>query len=287
MSTRWTAWAAAVMVMVITRCVPAATHKAADPAAQLVREVVANELNDHAQHGLWSYWIASKGDDGRSLREQIETEDGPVSRLLARDGHGLSEDAEQAEEDRLRDLAQSESAQARRKQSYEEDQKRIVRILSLLPDAFLFEDAGTAGGQRKLKFRPNPSYKAHSIESRIFHAMQGELLLDTKQKRLIRLEGRLCENVDFGFGLLGRLDKGGWFLMERAAVSPTEWKTVRLEIHMSGRALLVKSIARETSETRGGFTEVPTGLTAEQAAELLTNPSTAAAMVPARFTNRP
>ena len=38
---------------------------------------------------------------------------------------------------------------------------------------------------------------------------------------------------------------------------------------MNGRALLFKSIGRETSETRGGFTAVPAGLTLAQGAALL------------------
>ena len=36
-----------------------------------------------------------------------------------------------------------------------------------------------------------------------------------------------------------------------------DWKTERLEVHMQGRAILFKTIARETSETRGGFTPIP------------------------------
>ena len=72
------------------------------------------------------------------------------------------------------------------------------------------------------------------------------------------------DNVDFGLGLLGRLDKGGWFRMERVRVSATEWKTQRLEVHLSGRALMLKTIARETSELRRGFVAVPAGMTLSQ-----------------------
>jgi hypothetical protein len=99
--------------------------------------------------------------------------------------------------------------------------------------------------------------------------MRGTLWIDARQKRLVRLDGEVAENLDFGYGLLGRLNKGGWFHMERRPVSATEWKTVRLEIHMSGRALLVKSFAHETSERRGGFQPVPTGLSLAQGAALL------------------
>jgi hypothetical protein len=280
----WAMWVMAAMAPVSVQCVTVDAHgSAAEPPAQLVREVVANELSDHARHGYWRYWIASNGDGVRTVREQIETEEGPVARLIARDGQELSPEAAQEEEGRLRNVAGSRSEQARRNQAYRESEERVGRILAMLPDAFLFSDEGSVAGCRRLRFRPNPDYDPHSIEARIFHAMAGELLLDMHEKRLIRLEGRLSENVDFGFGILGRLNKGGWFLMQRAAVSPTEWKTVRLEIHISGRALLMKTFAREMSETRGGFIPVPVGLTAAQASAELANQPFTAMLDAARF----
>jgi hypothetical protein len=77
------------------------------------------------------------------------------------------------------------------------------------------------------------------------------------------------ENLDFGYGILGRLYKGGWFQLQRVQVSATDWKTERLEMHMVGRALLVKSFARETSEIRGGFAPVPAGMSLAQGLALM------------------
>jgi hypothetical protein len=67
-------------------------------------------------------------------------------------------------------------------------------------------------------------------------------------------------------------------------VSATDWKTERLEIHMSGRAMLFKTIARETSEARGGFVPVPAGMNLTQGMRLLEETETRAAIVtPAAF----
>lgn len=141
--------------------------------------------------------------------------------------------------------------------------------MALLSDAFLYRYDGEENGCLRMRFRPDPSYAAHSIEARIFHAMSGTLWIDARHKRLARLDGQLQENVDFAFGLLGRLRKGGWFQLKRTQVSATGWKTERLEVHMSGRALLFKAISRETSELRGGFVAVPAGLTLAQGMTLL------------------
>jgi hypothetical protein len=181
----------------------------------------------------------------------------------------LSPEQEQQEQQRLRELAASPGEQARHLRQYDEDEERIGRILALLPDAFLYEYDGEENGAYRLRFRSNPDYTAHTIEARIFHAMSGTLLVDVRCKRLVRLEGRVDENVDFGFGILGRLYQGGWFRLERVQVSATDWKTKSLEVHMNIRALLVKTFARETSEERGGFAPVPAGMSLAQGMALL------------------
>jgi hypothetical protein len=109
---------------------------------------------------------------------------------------------------------------------------------------------------------------------------------------MARLDGRLADNVDFGFGLLGRLEKGGWFRMQRTQVSATEWKTERLEVHLSGHAVLFKSIGRETSEVRGGFVAVPSGINLAQGIRILDEtdpqgpPPTVARVTPVSYSKR-
>jgi hypothetical protein len=218
------------------------------------------------------------------LEDQVETAEGPITRLSQSNGRPLSAEGQLEEQARLDRLLSSPGEQARHRQEYADDEKRIGRIVALLPDAFLFEYAGEENGCHRLRFRPNPDYLARSIEARIFHSMSGELWVSVRYKRLARLDGHLVENVDFGYGILGRLYKGGWFRLERTQVSATDWKTERLEIHMSGRAMLFKTIARETSEARGGFVPVPAGMNLTQGMRLLEETETRAAIVtPAAF----
>jgi len=242
------------------------------PPAQLVREVVYNELHDHQRHGYWRYWIEHRTQKETHLDEQIETADGPITRTALNNGLPLNPEARQIEQARLYRLLTSPSEQARHRQEYTDDEKRIGRIVALLPDAFLYEYAGEENGCHRLRFRPNPDYPAHSIEARIFHAMSGELWVDARHKRMARLDGHLVENVDFGYGILGRLYKGGWFRLERTQVSATDWKTKQLEVHMNGRAMLFKTIARETSEVRGGFAPVPAAMSLSQGLTLIGQP---------------
>ena len=249
------------------------------PPSQLVREVVYNELHDHELHGYWRYWIERHSQKGIRLDEQIETGEGPITRFDRSNGHPLDAAERLAEQDRLNHLLNSPAEQARHRQEYAEDEKRIGRIVALLPDAFLYEYAGEENGCYRLRFRPNPDYPARSIEARIFHAMNGELWVSIRYKRLARLDGHLVENVDFGYGILGRLYKGGWFQLQRTRVSATDWKTERLEMHMRGRAMLFKTIARETSEYRSGFSQVPAGISLGQGVSLRDQGESSSALI--------
>jgi len=248
---------------------PVLEKQEALPAGQLVREVIYNELHDHQTHGAWRYFIERQSAAGTQVEEQVETADGPLSMVMQSNGRALSAEEESEEETRLERLLNSPSEQARHLRQYDEDEERIGRILALLPDAFVYEYDGDENGCYRLRFQPNPEYLAASIEARIFHAMSGTLWVDARGKRLARLDGRVSENVDFGFGILGRLYKGGWFRLVRVQVSATDWKTASLEIHMNVRALLVKTFAKDTNERRGGFVAVPAGMSLAQGLEVL------------------
>ena len=237
--------------------------------AQLVREVVYNELNDHEQHGYWRYWIDRHSSAGETLEQQVETANGPVTLLALANGRPLTDEARLEEQQRMRLLLSSPEEQDHHLRQYRKDEERIGQIVALLPDAFLFDYDGSEDGCYRLRFHPNPDYAAHTIEARILHAMSGTLWIDARYKHLARLDGHIDHNVDFGYGLLGRLYKGGWFQLQRVRVGPADWKTANLEMHMNVRALLVTSFARETSERRGGFTPVPAGTSLAEGVNLL------------------
>jgi hypothetical protein len=210
----------------------------------------------------------------------VETSDGPLTQVVSANGRPLDDHAQRVERERLERLMNSPEEQASHRRAYAEDEDRIGRVVAMLPDAFLYQYDGQENGCYRLQFQPNPAYAPHNIEARIFHAMSGHLWVDARMKHMARLEGTLNENVDFGYGILGRLYKGGWFGLQRVQVSSTDWKTERLEVHMSGRAMLFKTIARETSEVRGGFAAVPPAMSLKQGMGVLQQASAISSTVP-------
>jgi hypothetical protein len=261
-----------------------------ESAARLVRETVYNELQDHNNHGYWRYWIEQRVQNDTRLEEQVETADGPISKILKTNGQPVDHQTREEERVKLQHLMDSPQEQASRRKDYIDDENQVAEIMQMLPDAYVFEYAGEENGCHHVRFSPRPSYVPHSIQARVVHAMAGDLWIDARMKRLSRIEGHLAENVDFGFGLIGRVQKGGWFQIQRIQVSPSEWKTQRMQVHLNGRAILFKTIARETDEVRGGFASVPAGINLAQGMRILEQtdplslPNTVARVSPVSFT---
>ena len=99
--------------------------------------------------------------------------------------------------------------------------------------------------------------------------MQGEMTVDTKQERLAALNGHLMEDVKFGGGLLGHLDKGGKFEVRQTEVAPGQWEMTALLVDMKGKALLFKTIGVQETENHSDFHRVPDDLTLAEAADRL------------------
>jgi hypothetical protein len=142
-------------------------------------------------------------------------------------------------------------------------------LFTMLPDAFVFDYAGNGESLVKLSFRPNPTFHPPSLEARVFHDMEGEMWVDSKQERLAAFDGRLMQDVKFGFGLLGQLDRGGHVEVRQAEVVPGHWDITTMSVEMTGKALLFKSIGVQKRENRRDFHQVPDDLTLTQAAEIL------------------
>jgi len=237
--------------------------------SDLVTDMVANELADRAEQSNWIYRV-NKVVEQQTLSElEVETKDGPVHRLLAINDARLNLAQREQETARLNQLVRDPSQQLAVKKQYDADERRLENLVRLLPSAFLYQYDGWDGSHLRLNFRPDPAFVPPTQESKALQSMAGTILVDPEQKRLAHLSGHLVENVDFGFGILGRIAKGGTFEVERTQVSSSHWKTHLIDIHVNGRMLLFKTISKQQHETRSDFEPVSKDLDLRQAEELL------------------
>ena len=238
-------------------------------ANDLVRRVVTNELTSQDDHTNWMYRLEKEQYGKKQVEEIVETKEGSLSRLLSVNGLPLTPKQQMEEDERVRKLMASRSAQQKLRRSLDSETVQGRRLFKMLPDAFVFSFAGGDGNLVKLSFRPNASFRAPSLEARVFHDMEGEMWVDCKQERLAGFDGHLTQAVKFGFGVLGHLDKGGHFEVRQAEVVPGHWDITTLSLEMTGRALLVASIGVQKKENHQDFRRVPDDLTLTQAADIL------------------
>jgi hypothetical protein len=139
-----------------------------------------------------------------------------------------------------------------------------------MPEAFLFDPAGQSTGDLvTLHFKPNPDFKPPTYEARVFHGMAGTLEINQRLRRFVAMRGTVVSRIDFGYGLLGYVDKGGKFAVHRQQVSPGRWKTDLVDVHVAGHVILFKSVTKDHHEVRSDFQPVPTSISLEEAKRVL------------------
>lgn len=234
-----------------------------------MKDVVANELADRIEHGHWMYHVTKVVEQQTLTQIEVETKDGPVHRLLTINQTPLDSAQQKQETARQEQLIRDPNQQLAFKKQNDADELRLENFVRLLPRAFLFEYGGWDGADLRLIFRPDPAFVPPTMESKALQSMAGTILINSQQKRLARMSGHLVENVDFGYGILGRIAKGGTFDIERIPVSSSHWKTHVVDINVSGRMLLFKTINKQQHETRSDFEPVSNDLDLRQAEEIL------------------
>ncbi len=239
-------------------------------AQQLAADVVYNELQDRERDSFWQYRSVRVSGAQDVVREQVETAEGPIFRIIEDHGKPLDTDERRSEEQRLNELVNKPGAMARVQQDHLKDEERMRKAIEMLPQAFLYEYAGPSEGDVvRLSFRPNPAFTPASYDGRILHALTGTLVVNRRLKRLVAMKGQLLDRVDFGYGLLGYVEKGGTFEIQREQVSATRWKASLIEVHVQGRMLLLRNVSKDQREVRTNFRPVPHDISLAAAKERL------------------
>jgi hypothetical protein len=239
----------------------------------LVTHVLATELNSvqDKQHPM-RYRLRKSSPRITTTKEIFETKDGAVARLIDLNDKPLGPEDEEKEQARLSGLLNDPSRQQHRKQAEDDDMRRALKVMRALPNAFIYqfsgEGLGPTGNMKRFTFKPNANFDPPDLETQALSAMAGEIWIDVAQERVVRLEGHLQQDVDFGWGILGRLDKGGWIVIEQADVGNHQWRIVRFQMVMNGRVLL-KTKSFDTTEDESKFVPVPLGLGYAQAIQTL------------------
>jgi hypothetical protein len=272
------AWLAVLGTLVIGGVPVMAAQEPTVSPAVLVRETVENELKP-ASGPNFLFRDTKRTPHGSQTKLMVETKDAMAGMLIEINGKPLTPRQRQDEAARLHRLVTDPDALKHKQKQEKEDQDRVTRIMKALPDAFLYEPDGTTVGTAtmgrpgdelvRLKFRPNPKYNPPSRTEQVLQGMQGIVLIDANRHRIAQIDGTLFKDVNFGWGILGHLDKGGHFEVEQADVGDNAWEICHMALSFTGKILLFKSLNIQSDEIASDFQVAPSNLTFAEGVELL------------------
>lgn len=238
-----------------------------------VRTAVYNEVHAHSsgEHFMWK--DTEKKPKGTTTKLMVETKEGVISRLVAIDGRAPNAEERAQDDGRVNRLLTDPSALKKKQQEQREDEARVQKLLSSIPDAFIFRYVGVEESKQgkvvRYSFEPDPDFNAPNRETRVFEGMKGTMLIDLSAKRIAMIDGSLFQPVEFGWGILGKLDRGGRFLIEQQCLGGARWETTHSYLRFTGKALLVKTINIQEDERLSDFHRVGSELTVAQGIEMM------------------
>jgi hypothetical protein len=216
---------------------------------------------------------------GVQNRIYADANEAVASMAIGQSDQPLTPEQERAEFDQLAQLASNPDRLHRKQEHEKQELDHSLRIMKALPDAFCYQYSGTETGDAalgksgaqlvRLTFTPNPAYSPPSNVEQVLTGMQGTILIDPAARRIARIDGTLVKEVSFGWGIFGRLNRGGTFRVQQADAGGGIWEVTQMTLKLTGKILMLKSLNIISDETFEGFQRLPDNLPFAKAVELL------------------
>jgi hypothetical protein len=251
------ACAALALALAATADVPRQDSRPLSPEEirALVDRAISNQhRNDQAlaEYERREHRQARKDETDTLLSEDktfrvVPTGTGTLRLLLEEHGQPVSAELYRRQ---LRDLEQAllwaqdpaENKQKRRVDKFDKRSRERIELVDALRDAFLFTWQGreSSGGRSlvRLLFEPNPAFKPHSRNTEMFRHARAVVWIDEAAAQMVRIEAEAATDISFGGGILGKIYRGGRFVLEQVQVADGVWFPVRYEYNFAGRKFL-------------------------------------------------
>ena len=228
-----------------TRAQPPATAQswAKRAAEHQIQDLIVNT-------NFLRYQVHSKDTKGDLVRDLIESTDGPVARLIFKDGRPLTPQEDLAERERLQAMLDDPAAFARHTRSDRSLKKQAAEVVSLIPHAMLFTyDPKQPPHQILLDFHPDPAWQPPTMASQLLTGLEGRVWIDPESGHLTRLETTVFRSVNVGFGIFARLFPGGTVAVDQVPAPLDRWLVSHFIEHLTLRALMIKTY-KENAEVQ-------------------------------------
>jgi hypothetical protein len=212
------------------------------------------------------YRLHTVDEKGDQVRDQIETPEDGVARLIRRDGRALTPDEDSAERDRLNGLIASPTMFTRHVHREQNNKRMGVELLKQMPDAMLWS---YAAGQPQLPnhpagepalvvldFKPNPAWSPPNLESEPLSGLEGRVWIDPRSRRMIQFKGNIFRAVNVGWGMVARLYPGGTVTLQQTNTGGQRWIVEHIVEQLTVRTLMVKTVKQRLVFDTANFQRV-------------------------------
>lgn len=195
----------------------------------------------------------------------VKTSDLIIGKLISVGNVPVSQNQQEKEDQRLQQLLTNsrQQDQQRRDQQKLEDQMR--GLIQAMPTAFQFAETQTERGPDgknlvHFTFQPAPDFKPANIDLELLRGLAGTMVIDATRKQILQIQAHLFRDVDFGWGILVHLNKGGTFLLEREPADGEAENIRNFSMTVSGRILLLKKFDMQWNFDHFACFRQPVGL---------------------------
>lgn len=244
--------AGGIAVFVFSANLSASQPQGSDQSAlEEVRQAVSAELQaNQTDKSIWVYRENNITPEKNAVYTSIETPQGTLRKLIELNGHPLSPQATANETRRIQNYVNDPSAQAKARRAAAHDGAQAEELLKMLPNAFLWTKGADNGDLETLNFRPNPDFDPPDMQSRVLGIMVGQMIISKDSHRIRTLRGKLSDDIRIGWGILGKLDRGGTFDVERRMVGDGYWQITETHVHIGGHALIFHTIGQQEDDVK-------------------------------------
>ncbi len=242
--------------------------KAEPTANDLLRQAVAHENIGGEDYYAWMDRVQKPR--GSVTKLMVNTPQGILARIVSYNDRALTPQERQQDDERVNRLLDP-GAMRDKARKQREDQLHIERVFFALPDAYHCEYADAHDDSNlRLECSPNPHFSPPNYESQVLQGMNTVILIDRAEKRITGLYGTLFKDVNFGWGVLAKLNRGGSIEITRSKVDGNHWRVTRIKLKFEGRIVVFKPLRIEETETAWDFRPVQR-MNVAQALEFLRN----------------
>ncbi|MGZ4874115.1 MAG: hypothetical protein ACXV5R_03005 [Candidatus Angelobacter sp.] len=206
---------------------------------------------------------------GSETRSVIETPEGRADRIVLFGDEPLSPVHQARQRHRLEKLLSDRDAVKGELSDQKAETQRRLRMVQAFPRAFFFDFVGPENGLLRFNFRPDPEFSPRDRETQMYRGMEGTVWIEPVQERIVQIRGKLVKDVTFGWGIFGRLNKGGIYEIAQTQLSPGTWRITALNVDMKGKVFLFDTFRFLRKESNSRFQPVSPLMTYQSAVKTL------------------